>query len=158
MTAENQTEPTVAPTAQLRELADFRYQLRSFLSFSETASERYGIQAQQYQLMQVIAAMPNDQQASISYVAERMVLRHNSTVELVDRAERAGLVARRNDLKDLRRSIVELTPHGDSILRSLIAEHVTELKRIADALIHSLQAMKNGPVQDEAAVPAAEQK
>jgi hypothetical protein len=60
--------------------------------------------------MQVIAAMPEDQQSSISYLAERMILRHNSMVELVDRAERSGLVRREHDEKDLRRSLVQLTP------------------------------------------------
>ena len=39
--------------------------MRKFLSFSEAAAERLGIAAQQYQLMQVIAAMPENQYASI---------------------------------------------------------------------------------------------
>lgn len=124
---------------ELGDLAEFRYKLRSFLSFSETATERYGIQAQQYQLMQVIGALKSGEQASISYLAERMLLRHNSTVELVDRAERAGLVARHNDAKDLRKSIVKLTPQGEDILRKLITEHVGELKRISHDLIHALE-------------------
>ena len=82
----------VTDRSKLQSLAEFRYQMRKFLSFSEIASERCGIPAQQYQLMQVIAAMPEGQQASITYLAERMILRHNSAVELVDRAERAGVV------------------------------------------------------------------
>ena len=64
-----------ASIQQLRSLAEFRYQMRRFLSFSEAASESCGIGAQQYQLMQVIAAMPEGQQSSISYLAERMILR-----------------------------------------------------------------------------------
>ncbi len=102
-------DPNV-PLARLSDLAEFRFQLRTFLSFSESASEAVGIAAQQYQLMQVIASTPQGQQPSISYLAERMILRHNSTVELVDRAERAGLVRRENDERDLRRSLVQLTP------------------------------------------------
>ncbi|MDE1155217.1 MAG: MarR family transcriptional regulator [Acidobacteriaceae bacterium] len=126
---------------QLAALAAFRFQLRHFLSFSEVASERAGIQAQQYQLMQVIAAMPATEQASISYLADRMVLRHNSTVELVDRAEKAGLVARRNDAKDLRKSLVVLTPHGIGILRQLVEDHVREIKRINGDLSAALRAV-----------------
>ena len=49
---------------------------------------------------------------SISYVAERMMVRHNSAVELVDRAEQAGLVRREADASDHRRSLVELTRAG----------------------------------------------
>jgi len=122
----------------LGELAEFRFQLRKFLSFSEVASEACGIAAQQYQLMQVIGALPAGQSASISYLAERMILRHNSTVELVDRAERAGLVQRRDDEKDLRRSLVQLTDHGRVLLKKLVEQHIDELTKRAPALLSTL--------------------
>ena len=127
---------------RLNELADFRYQLRTFLSFSESASETCGIAAQQYQLMQVIGAVPPEQQASISYIAERMILRHNSTVELVDRAERAGLVERKHDENDLRRSLVQLTAQGWEILQKLVALHLEEVQRQSDGLIRSLRKLQ----------------
>jgi DNA-binding MarR family transcriptional regulator len=126
---------------RLKELAEFRFQLRQFLSFSEISSERHGVQAQQYQLLQVIAAAPAGQPASVSYLADRMVLRHNSTVELVDRAERAGLVRRHTDERDLRRSIIKLTPTGEQLLRAMVAEHVQELDRLAERIIHSIRAV-----------------
>lgn len=134
-----------AEIPRLRELAEFRFQLRQFLSFSEISSERHGIQAQQYQLLQVIAAAPAGQPASVSYLADRMVLRHNSTVELVDRAERAGLVRRHTDERDLRRSIIKLTPTGEQLLRSMVAEHIQELERLSDRLIHSIRAVNHSP-------------
>lgn len=130
---------------RLRELAEFRFQLRQFLSFSEISSERHGIQAQQYQLLQVIAAAPAGQPASVSYLADRMVLRHNSTVELVDRAERAGLVRRHTDERDLRRSIIKLTPTGEQLLRAMVAEHIQELDRLSERLIHSIRAVNHNP-------------
>ena len=133
--------------SRLKSLAEFRFQMRKFLSFSEIASERYGIPAQQYQLMQVIAAMPEDQQASITYLAERMILRHNSTVELVDRAERAGLVRRENAPKDLRRSIVQLTPEGQKSLQRLVAEHLKELAPLCEPLIHALRELQGAVEQ-----------
>lgn len=128
--------------SRLRSLAEFRFQMRKFLSFSEIASERCGIPAQQYQLMQVVAAIPDDQQASITYLAERMILRHNSTVELVDRAERAGLVGRESDPKDMRRSLVRLTPEGQKILQQLVAEHLTELVPRCELLIRALRELQ----------------
>jgi DNA-binding MarR family transcriptional regulator len=128
--------------SKLKSLAEFRFQMRKFLSFSEMASERCGIPAQQYQLMQVIAAIPEDQQASITYLAERMILRHNSTVELVDRAERAGLVQRESDPKDMRRSLVHLTPEGQKILERLVVEHVSELAPRCEHLIHALRDLQ----------------
>jgi len=133
---------TIEDIPRLSELADFRYQLRTFLSFSESASETCGVAAQQYQLMQVIGAVPPEQQASISYIAERMILRHNSTVELVDRAERAGLVERKHDENDLRRSLVQLTAQGWEILQKLVALHLEEIQRQSDGLIRSLRKLQ----------------
>jgi DNA-binding MarR family transcriptional regulator len=139
----DETGDITEPIVRLDELAEFRYLLRTFLSFSETASEAYGIAAQQYQLMQVIEAAPADRQASISYIAERMILRHNSTVELVDRAERAGLVKRGQDDNDLRRSLVYLTPHGRGILAKLVGQHLDELQRTGDSMMRALEKMRS---------------
>ncbi len=134
---------------RLKSLAAFRYEMRRFLSFSEAASERYGIATQQYQLMQVIAAMEEGKDASISYLADRMVLKHNSMVELVDRAERAGLVKREHDERDLRRSLVRLTPEGKSILDKLVAEHMAELSPRCEPLIEALRNLQHLAVQAE---------
>jgi DNA-binding MarR family transcriptional regulator len=136
---------------RLRSLAEFRYQLRRFLSFSESASESCGIGAQQYQLMQVIAAIPDGQQPSISYLAERMILRHNSMVELVDRAERSGLVRREHDEKDLRRSLVQLTTHGQNLLQKLVAQHLEELAPKCEPLIRALRELERPAGDDHAA-------
>lgn len=139
--------------ARLAKLAEFRYQLRHFLNFSEVESEKLGIAAQQYQLMQVIGALPDGASASISYLAERMVLRHNSTVELVDRAERAGLVQRTSDERDLRRSLVVLTPEGSNLLEQLILAHVQELDGDTGIkLLHTLNELRT-----PAAVQAADE-
>jgi len=127
---------------RLKSLAEFRFQMRKFLSFSEMASERCGIGAQQYQLMQVIAAIPEGQVATITYLADRMILRHNSTVELVDRAERSGLVRRETDERDLRRSVIVLTEQGRSLLDKLVAEHLSDLAPRADSLIEALRNLQ----------------
>jgi len=140
---EENTEANSIP--RLAELSEFRYQLRAFLSFSEAASETCGIAAQQYQLMQVIAATPEGSSASIRYLAERMILRHNSAVELVDRAERAGMVRRRNDEQDLRRSLVELTASGREILQRLVAQHLEYLETRGEELVRTLRTLQFVP-------------
>jgi DNA-binding MarR family transcriptional regulator len=125
--------------AKVGEIAEFRFRLRRFLSFSEAASEELGIPAQQYQLIQVIAAAPGDKAVTISYIAERMLLRHNSAVELVDRAERAGRVLRVADESDHRRSVVEITAEADAVLSQLVERHLAELQSEGPALIRALQ-------------------
>ena len=122
-------------------MAEFRYCLRRFLSFSEVVSEAAGISAQQYQLLQVVASVPAGQESSISYVAERMMLRHNSAVELVDRAERSGLVRRVADESDHRRSLLEITERGGEVLAQLVEEHLAELDTEGPEMIRALQRL-----------------
>lgn len=136
---------------RLRQLAEFRFQLRKFLSFSESEAERFGIAPQQYQLMQVIGSLAPGESASISFLAERMVLRHNSTVELVDRAERAGLVRRFADERDLRRSLVELTSQGRAVLRQMVEAHLEQLDgECGDQLLKSLGEVRHLLMPDPA--------
>ncbi len=136
-------QPWVLPE-RLKELAEFRYRLRQFLSFSEAAAEAEGISAQQYQLLQVIAAVPEGEASSISYIAGRMLLRHNSAVELVDRAERLGLVRRVSDEQDLRRSLVELTERGAELLNRLVEMHLAEIVKEGPGLFEALNALMEG--------------
>ena len=145
MDGERMNEGTEETPAQQRlsQLAEFRFQLRRFLNFSEKEAERFGVAAQQYQLMQVIGALSTDQPASISLLAERMILRHNSTVELVDRAERAGLVRRVTDERDLRRSLIRLTDHGQSVLQQMITAHLEQLEgESGENLIRALGTLR----------------
>jgi DNA-binding MarR family transcriptional regulator len=133
----------IAPE-KLVELAEFRYRLREFLSFSEAATEAVGISAQQYQLLQVIAAVPAGQERSISHVAERMLLRHNSAVELVDRAQRSGLVQRVVDESDHRRSLLEITERGQQLLSLLVEEHLKEIEAKGPEMGRTLQRLIGG--------------
>jgi DNA-binding MarR family transcriptional regulator len=77
--------------------------------------------------------------ATISYISERMLLRHNSAVELVDRAEKAGLVLRVDDENDHRRSLVEITAEAEAVLSRLVVRHIAELRSEGPALVYALQ-------------------
>ena len=135
---------------QLVALAEFRFLLRTFLSFSESRAESGGITAQQYQLLQVIGAA-GEQGASITQLAKRMLLRHNSAVELVDRAERAGLVQRVADEQDLRRSIVETTAKGRELLDRLVQEHLSYLSQAGPELVDALKHATDGEMRNDEA-------
>jgi len=126
---------------EVGELAEFRYRLRRFLGFSEAAAEAVGISAQQYQLLQVVAAAPEGRPATISYIAERMVVRHNSAVELVDRAEKSGLVRRVADASDARRSLVKITGRGGELLALLVEQHLTEIDVEGVEMMRALQVL-----------------
>jgi DNA-binding MarR family transcriptional regulator len=67
-------------------------------------------------------------------VAEYLTIRHHSTVELIDRAEAAGLVERHQDSDDSRAARLKLTHDGDSRLARLSELHLEELRRLGPEL------------------------
>jgi len=74
-------------------LAEFRYQLRLFLRFSEQVTRENGLEPQQHQLLLALKGFPEGRSATIGDLAERLQLRHHSTVELIDRLVERGLIA-----------------------------------------------------------------
>jgi hypothetical protein len=87
---------------RLRNLADFRYELRRFLHFSEGRAAEAGLHPQQHQLMLQLAGAPDGVETTVSYAAERLGLRHHTVVELSKRCEEAGLIHRDQDMNDRR--------------------------------------------------------
>jgi DNA-binding MarR family transcriptional regulator len=120
-------------------LAEFRFQLRRFLHFSSIAVEEVGLRPQQYQLLQCIAGMPGELEPTIANVAARMLLKHNSAVELVDRTIEQGLLKRVPDPLDNRRIFLRVTPQGERVLSSLVAYHLEELDQSGPELIRALR-------------------
>jgi DNA-binding MarR family transcriptional regulator len=121
-----------------RALAEFRYQLRRFMHFSEQMARSVGLEPQQHQLMLAVKGMPEDRKTTIGEIAERLQLQHHSTVELVDRLVERGLVERQRDDEDHRRVFVHLTAKGEEVLHQLSAAHLEELRTIGPSLVHSL--------------------
>jgi DNA-binding MarR family transcriptional regulator len=115
-------------------LADFRYALRQFLRFSETAARQIGITPQQHQVLLAIAGFPGRDQITMSELAERLQIQHHSAVGLVNRLAAQGLVGREPGTEDRRQVYVSLTPAGSQILAQLSAAHREELRRIGPQL------------------------
>jgi DNA-binding MarR family transcriptional regulator len=132
---------TDATETEYRALAEFRYQLRCFLRFSEHAARDAGLEPQQHQLLLAVRGMPVGAIATIGSLAERLQLRHHSTVELVDRLEARGLVRRVPNPQDAREVIVALTRQGRALLPRLTRAHRTELRTVAPRLIGALHAL-----------------
>ncbi len=127
------------PDFLLRDLAAFRFELRRFLHFSECAALKAGLQPQQHQLLLQIAGAPDATAVTIAHAAERLGLKHNSTVELVDRSEREGLLLRTADSEDKRRALLQITRKGRYILARLAGDHARELKELAPRLAQALR-------------------
>jgi DNA-binding MarR family transcriptional regulator len=123
----------------LRTLAEFRFELRRFLHFSECAAVAAGLQPQQHQLLLQVAGAPEATAVTITYAAQRLGLRHNSVVELVDRSEREGLLERTADMEDRRRAVLRVTRKSKRILGRLSGDHARELNDLAPRLAKSLK-------------------
>jgi len=114
--------------ADFERLLDFRDGLRRFLRWSEEQAQTTGVTPAQHQLL--LAVRGHGSAPSVSELASHLLLRHHSTVELVDRATRAGLVRRVTDDADHRVVRVALTEEGARHLTALAAAHLEELSRI----------------------------
>jgi DNA-binding MarR family transcriptional regulator len=115
-------------------LARFRFGIRRYLRFSEETVRGDGLTPQQYQLMLALKGFPDREWATVGEVAERLQLRHHSVVELINRAQRQGLVERAPHPTDARAVLVLLTEEGDRVLARLSALHRDELRRMGSAL------------------------
>jgi DNA-binding MarR family transcriptional regulator len=131
-----------ADRQRVQNLAEFRYALRNFLQFSEKRAEDAGLHPQQHQLLLHIAGAPEGVEATVSYAAERLGLRHHSVVELSKRCEEAGLIRRAHDSSDRRRVVLLLTAEGQRVLRTLSDDHERELYELLPTLIRTLTQIR----------------
>ena len=122
-------------------LAEFRYQIRKFLTFSQEAARSAGIDPQQHQLLLAIRGLPGHIKPSIRALAERLQIRHHSAVELIDRSVAHGLVQRQRDGADRRQVKIHLTPKGESLLSELSIHHREELRDAGRELARVLRSI-----------------
>jgi DNA-binding MarR family transcriptional regulator len=120
-------------------LAEFRYQIRRFVRFSEEAAREAGVEPHQHQLMLAIKGCPHaDEPPRIAYLAERLQIQHHSAVELVDRLVKKGLITRMRGDEDRREVHVQLTARGERVLGELTMHTRAELRSAAPTLAATL--------------------
>jgi DNA-binding MarR family transcriptional regulator len=125
-------------------LAEFRYQIRKFLHFSEQAVQAAGLERGQYQLMLAIKGMPAKVRPRIRELANRMHIQHHSAVELINRLESGGHVRRERAQDDRREVLLTLTPKGERVLAELALHHHEELRSSAPDLVAALRRLMRG--------------
>jgi DNA-binding MarR family transcriptional regulator len=130
--------------ADYRALAEFRYQIRGFLAFSDQAVQAAGLERGQYQLMLAIKGMPEGMRPRIRNLADRLRVQHNSAVELINRLEAGGYVTRARAEDDRREVLLALTPKGEKVLAELALHHHEELQSAAPQLVAALRSVMKG--------------
>jgi DNA-binding MarR family transcriptional regulator len=144
---------TPTPTDEdYRRLLELRTGLRRFLRWSEQHARDAGLTPGQHQLMLAIRGHTDPRGPTVGDVAAHLLLRHHSVVGLVDRAESAGLVARRQDPDNLSAVRLRLTEQGERRLEALSELHLEELAHLAptmNALWLALERGHDGEPRDE---------
>jgi len=126
---------------EYQELAEFRYQLRRLLRFSEEAARAAGLVPQQHQLLLALKGLPADRTPTVGELAERLQIQHHSAVELIDRMVERRLLERTSDENDQRRVIIRLTAYGEEVLRGLSLLHRAELRTNGPDLARALMTL-----------------
>lgn len=123
-------------------LAEFRYQLKKFLHFSDSEARKVGLTPQQHQLLLAIKGFPGRDFATPSELSERLFITHNACVGLIDRCSQLDFVTRTSNPDDGRSVLIKLTSQGEEILQRLSEIHLEEIIRIGfmnekrDDLLH----------------------
>jgi DNA-binding MarR family transcriptional regulator len=111
-------------------LLEFRTGIRRFLQYSKIQAAGVGLTPTQHQLLLAVRGHRDPQGPTIGEVAECLLIRHHSAVELVDRAEAAGLVVRRQDRGDHRVVRLALTRSGGGKLETISRANLAEIRRL----------------------------
>src|ERR1041385_7226391 len=127
-----------------QDLAEFRFQLRQFLHFSELQARELDLEPQQHQALLALKGLPEGRRPTVGELANRLVLRHHTVVELTNRLEAAGFVKRRPDPGDGRQILIHVTAQGAAKLRSLTLAHRDELRVKGPQLANALRTILRG--------------
>ena len=117
-----------APAA--RPLGSRRFAYVEDLAFSGDAARGVGLTPQQHQALLAILGHAGETPMTVGALAERLLLKHHSTVELVDRLGELDLVRRATATDDRRKVTLRLTDKARKLMTSLSSAHLEELRRI----------------------------
>lgn len=117
-----------------RRLLAFRVQLRQFDQWSARRAAEFGLTHAQHQLLLAIRGHDDSRGPTIGEVAAYLLIRHHTAVELANRTQQLGLIARVRDDGDGRVVRLVLTAKGRRRIRSLTAAHLDELRELAPVL------------------------
>ena len=134
--------------ADFHALLEFRIALRRFNRWSEQQARAVGLTHAQHQLLLAIKGHSGPDRPTIGDVADYLLLRHHSAVELVNRVQAAGLLERSRDPHDARIVRLRLTENGESCIEQLTELHLAELGQLAPLLHHAVDGseLKLGPL------------
>jgi DNA-binding MarR family transcriptional regulator len=135
---------TTAGEPDYRALLAFRTALRRFNHWSEAQAEAAGLTHAQHQLLLAVKGHDDRRGPTIGEVADYLLLRHHSAVELINRAQAAGFVERTKDAEDGRIVRIRLREAGEHAIHLLTQLHIDELRQLEPLLRHLTTDHRHG--------------
>jgi DNA-binding MarR family transcriptional regulator len=124
-------------------LLEFRTAIRKFIQYSRTQAANVGLTATQHQLLLAIRGHRGERAPTVGDVARWLLIRPHSAVELIDRAQKAGLVQRTQDPNDQRVIRMSLTKSGAEKLDRISKANLAELGRLGPEFLDVWQAIQH---------------
>ena len=126
---------------EYRAMAELRYRIRLFLREGDAAARSAGLEPQQYLMLLAIRGLPDGNSAKIRSLADSLLIKHHSAVELVDRLEVRGLVRRTRGRQDRRQVLISLLPKGQRVLERVVQQRVSEVRAGGNQLVRAVDAL-----------------
>ena len=124
-------------------LANFRYAMRKFLSFSKRVlAAEANLTPEQYEALLALKAFSGDTGLTMTQLSERLQVKHHTAVSLVDRLEQADFARRASGVIDRRVVYVRLTPAGSRILAKVAVLHRREMRIRSPEMIEALVRLR----------------
>jgi DNA-binding MarR family transcriptional regulator len=128
--------------ADYQAVGAFRLALRRFAAFSESSAREVGLTAQQHQALLAIRTHPRPEPMTISELAQALLIKNHSAVELVGRLVEGDLVTRTPSEADRRRILLRLTPRAEAMLETVTRRNIAELTSTAPIFRELLKTLK----------------
>lgn len=116
--------------------------MRQFLRFSEEGAQDCGITSQQHQALLAIRSHFGPEAITIGELAERLLIKNHSAVELVARMAERDLIERLPSDEDRRRVLLRMRPQGAEILEVISRRNLGQLGETAEILARILRTVK----------------
>lgn len=117
-------KPAFLPT--LRELVRCT---QAFERFSASHIRSLGLTPAQFD---VIATLGNTDGMTCGELGDKTLITKGTLTGVLDRMEERGLIARRADRQDARRTHISLTQHGEALFVEAFPKHLDHLRRAFD--------------------------
>ncbi|MFC3069573.1 MarR family winged helix-turn-helix transcriptional regulator [Phenylobacterium soli] len=119
--------PPPLSTEDFQSVGAFRLALRKFAAFSDASAREAGLTSQQHQALLAIRAHSGPEPMTIGELAECLLIKNHSAVELVGRLAERDLVVRAPSEADRRRILLRLTPPAEAMLEAITRRNLAEL-------------------------------